>query len=134
MNQKSNVFDIENSRVELAEKTSSTSSVNQKVFLSLNYFQKILATSNQNFIQAFLNEFLNNYLSCISMLNVSDIYPDFTIELITYLKDLSNHFPAINCSLNINSEIERIEICYNKLVSIMVKILPALQSQKRISL
>lgn len=119
LNQKQNVFDIENARVELAEKTCLTTSVNQKVYLYFNYFQKIFETENQNIIEAFLKEFLDDYQNCISIFDVSGNDPDFTKELITHLKNLSNYFRPSNDSLNIDNDIQRIETCYNKLVFIL---------------
>lgn len=119
MNIKPNVFELEASRIELTQKLSLTDSVNLKISLHYNFFQKVLSTANQNFIEAFLTEYIKDYLKCITGFQVSAADPNFTKSFITQLKKISEHFSSINKHLSFDSEIERIEKQYDKLCRIL---------------
>lgn len=83
-------FNLENKRSELIEKILSTSSSTLKVFLFYNYFSKILECRDPKIHEAFLNEFIDEYLSVLSGFQVWGINPHFTENLLYQLKQLKD--------------------------------------------
>ncbi|WP_337866901.1 hypothetical protein [Ignavibacterium sp.] len=125
------VFELETLRVELTERLSLSSSINQKIYYYYNFFHKVLATENKNFIEAFLTEFLEEYLKCISRFETAGTDPSFTKSLIVQLKKLSEYFSLLHNDFNISSEIERIEKQYHELCKILEDINDESASEQR---
>lgn len=115
MSIKPDLFKLEALRTEIIEKSYSTSSNNLKVFLYFNYFEKVLSTNNPNFIEAFLTEFIDDYVHSISKFEVFGTNPNLTEIIIAQLKKLSLLSIAIEKLTSLNSEIERIEAQLGKL-------------------
>lgn len=105
--------------MELTEKLAFSSSTNLKIFHLYNFFHKVLLTENKNFIEAFLSEFLEEYLKYVSRFETAGTDPGFTKSLIVQLKKLSEYFLSLNNELNFILEIERIEKQYYKLCKIL---------------
>ncbi len=118
-NKKLNPYELESLRSELIEKTINTSSNNLTLSLYQNYFEKILSTDNSNFIEAFLKEFIDDYIHSISKFEVYGTNPNLTEKIIAQLKNLSLLPIASEKLTTLNSEIERIEKQYDKLCQIL---------------
>ena len=119
MRTKPDPFELETLRKELIEKSNNTSSNNLKVFLYYNYFEKILSTNNPNFIEAFLTEFIDDYVHSITKFEVFGTNPNLTEKIITQLKNLSLLSITTEKLTSLNSEIVRIESHLDKLNSIL---------------
>src|SRR3990172_10917183 len=90
VNLKTNLIELESLRSELIEKTLNTSSNNLRLFLYHNNFEKILSFKNSNLEEAFLKEFLDDYISCISKFEIWGIEPDITKRILELLKNISS--------------------------------------------
>ena len=77
VNRKLNLIELESSRSELIEKTLNTNSNFFRLSLYQNYFEKILSLNNPNIEEAFLKEFLDDYISCISKFEVWGVEPEY---------------------------------------------------------
>lgn len=115
MRTKPDLFELEALRTELIEKSNNTSSNNLKVFLYYNYFEKILSTNNPNFIEAFLTEFIDDYVHSITKFEVFGINPNLTQKIVAQIKNLSLLSIATQKLTSFNSEIKRIEAQLDKL-------------------
>ena len=115
MSPKPNPLELESLRSELIEKTLSTSSINLRLSLYQNYFEKILSSNNQNFEEAFLKEFLEDYISCVSKYEVWGTEPDITKRILEQLKNITSLKIASENLTSLNSEIDRIEKQLEKL-------------------
>jgi hypothetical protein len=116
---KPNLLELESLRSELIEKTFNTSSNNLRLFLYQHYFEKILSLNNPNFEEAFLKEFLDGYISCISKFEGIGVEPEISKKLLEQLKILSQLNIASESLTAFNSEINRIERQIEKLTLIL---------------
>jgi hypothetical protein len=112
---KPSILQLESLRSELIEKTLNTNSNFLRLLLYQNYFNKTLSLNNPNLEEAFLKEFIEDYLSSIQKYEAFGTNPKFTDELLqqlkrfaplTFIKDI---LPALT------SEIDRIEHQVNRL-------------------
>ena len=117
--QKPNFLQIESLRTELIEKSFKVFSHNLKVFLYYDYFQKVLPHNNKNLSEAFLTEFIDDYISAIARFEVWCIHPEFTRKIISQLSDLQTLSTTIDYLQTIDTETERIEKQLLKLNSIL---------------
>jgi len=81
-NTASNVFDLESFRNKILEKIFNATSNNSKIFLLYTYFGKVLSAQNTNLIEAFLKEFIDDYLTSIQKFEVFGTNPEFTDKLL----------------------------------------------------
>jgi hypothetical protein len=108
MNKSLDILELEAHRSELIEKVYSTSSTNLKVFLFFNYFGTVLSSNNQNLFEAFLKEFIEDYISTIQKFEVFGTNPEFTDKLLQQLKSLTSLTFIKNILPELSAEIERI--------------------------
>lgn len=119
MSHKPNILELEFLRSELIEKTLYTNSNFLRLFLYQNYFEKILSLNNPNLEEAFLKEFLDDYVSCISKFEVWGVEPDITNKLLEQFNKVASLKVAVEILTSLNSEIERIEKQSEKLSLIL---------------
>ena len=119
MNTNIDPFEWEDSKIELIKKLNFISLVNLKLSLYNDYFWKILSCKNQNTNEAFLNEFLEDYLFSISKFNVWGISSKNSQKIIKQIKDISSNQYFIEKQSFFNNEIIRIEKQFNKLLGIL---------------
>jgi len=110
-----NPIELESLRSELIEKTLNTSSNNLRLFLYQNYFQRILATENVNFEEAYLKEFIDDYVFCINKFEIWGIEPEISKNILDQIKKVSSLKIASENSTPLNSEVDRIEKQIEKL-------------------
>ena len=106
---KPNLFELEALRTEIIDKSNNTTSNSLNVFLYYNYFDKVLTTNNPNFTEAFLKEFIDDYVHSITKFEVFGTEPEFTKKIITHLKVVNSLPISVENIAVIKSEIERIE-------------------------
>lgn len=115
MSIKPNLLEIESLRSELIEKSVNTSSNFLRLFLYQNYFGIILPLNNPNLEEAFLKEFLDDYIACICKFEVCGVEPEFAKNIIEQIKKITAiKIAAENLTL-LNPEVDRIETQYKKL-------------------
>ncbi len=115
VNKKPNLLELESLRSELIDKTLNTNSIFLKIFLYQNYFEKILSLNNPNFEEAFLKEFLDDYIFCISKFEPWGVEPGITKKLLEQIKKISALKITSENLTSLNYEVERIEKQLEKL-------------------
>jgi len=113
-----NPIQLENLRTELIDKIFSVSSYN-RVVLYTSYFSTVLDTNEELFSEAFLKEFIEDFLTTINKYDVCGAEPSFTNRLIGILKKLSDLNCFENEKLALINETERIKNPYKKLLDIL---------------
>ncbi len=88
MSHKLNLFELESLRSELIEKSVNTSSNFLHLSLYQKYFDIILSLNNPNLEEAFLKEFLDDYINCISKFEVWGTDPEITKRIINHLQSV----------------------------------------------
>ena len=116
---KSNLLELEFLRSELIEKTLNTNSNFLKISLYKNYFENVLYLNNPNFEEAFLKEFLDDYINCINRYEVFGVEPKISKNIFEQLKELSTRPVAVENLSTLNAEIERFEKQFEKLNTIL---------------
>ncbi len=119
MSQLLNPFDLESLRIQLSEKLAETSSYNFKLFLISNFINKIISANNQKFFEAFVPEFIDEYLSALSHFEVTGTNPELTEKIIFQAKETANKNLTVEYKNNITAQAERIEEEYKRLLSIL---------------
>lgn len=119
MSIKKNLLEIESSRLELIEKSINSSSNFLRLSLYHNYFEKVLSLNDTNIQEAFLAEFIKDYINCICKFEVWGVEPDSTKIIIEVLKRISQLKIVNNYSDEIKYEITRIEEQKEKLKLIL---------------
>ena len=119
INNKPNLLELESLRSELIEKTLNTNSNFLRIFLYQNYFERILSLNNPNFEEAFLKEFLDDYVSCINKFEVWGIEPGISKNILEQLKKVAALKISNENAITLNSGIERIEKQLEKLAQIL---------------
>ncbi|HMN49890.1 MAG TPA: hypothetical protein PKD67_12170 [Ignavibacteriaceae bacterium] len=119
MNSKPDLFELESLRSELIEKTLETTSNNLRLSLYQSYFEKVLSLDNANYNEAFLNEFIDDYLNSIQMFEIFGTNPKFTDNLLQQLKKLITLSLIKEKHSELISETERIEKQKQKLAFIL---------------
>lgn len=118
MNQ-NNLFELETLRTELIDKSFNSSSSINNLNLFVNYFETILSHNNPNIIEAFLKEFIADFITSIKKFDVWGVDPSFTNRLNVILEKLSD----LDCfeadAQTLLKEIERIKNRYDKLLDIL---------------
>ncbi len=87
-NKKFNLLELESLRSELIEKTLNTYSNNLRLFLYSNYFEQVLSIKNKNIEEAFIKEFLDDYINCISKFEIWGTDPEITKRIIKHLQSV----------------------------------------------
>jgi len=113
-----NPIQLENLRTELIDKIFSVSSYN-RVVLYTSYFSTVLDTNEELFSEAFLKEFIEDFLTTINKYDVCGAEPSFTNRFIGILKKLSDLNCFENEKLALINETERIKNPYKKLLDIL---------------
>lgn len=88
MSHKLNLFELESLRSELIEKSVNTSSNFLHLSLYQKYFDIILSLNNPNLEEAFLKEFIDDYINCISKFEVWGTDPEITKRIIKHLQSV----------------------------------------------
>ncbi|MFZ1517292.1 MAG: hypothetical protein WAU11_00865 [Ignavibacteriaceae bacterium] len=118
MNQ-NNLFELETLRTELINKSFNSSSSINNLNLFVNYFETILSLNNPNLIEAFLKEFIADFITSIKKFDVWGVDPSFTNRLNVILEKLSD----LDCfevdEQTLLKELERIKNRYDKLLDIL---------------
>jgi len=108
VNKKPNIIELESLRSDLIEKTLASSSNNFRLFLYSNYFDQVLALNNQYLEEAFLKEFLDDYISCISKFEVWGTDPEITKRMIKLLQSITKLRIASENLALLKFEIDRV--------------------------
>lgn len=116
---KLNPLELESLRSSLIEKTLDTTSNNLRLSLYQNYFEKVLSLDNSNIEEAFLKEFLDDYIFCIRKFEVWGIEPDINKKLLEQIKKISTLKITSENLSSLNFEIDRIEKQLEKLSLIL---------------
>lgn len=119
MSTKPDILELESLRSELIENTLSTTSNNLRLFFYLNYFEKILSLNNSNLEEAFLKEFIDDYITCISRFEVWGVEPEISHNILKRLKYLATLKTASENLTALNSEFDRIKNQSEKLSQIL---------------
>ena len=119
LNNKPNLLELESLRSELIEKTLNTNSNFLRLSLYQNYFERILSLNNPNFEEAFLKEFLDDYVSCINKFEVWGIEPDISKNILEQLNKVAALKIAAESITTISSGINRIEKQLEKMTLIL---------------
>jgi len=111
-------FQLENLRIELIDKILSVSSY-QNVVLYTDYFSAVLDSNNEQYFEAFLKEFIEDFLTTINKYDVWGADPLFTNRLIGILDKLSvpHCFKAEKPTLL--KDTARIKNLYDKLLDVL---------------
>jgi hypothetical protein len=116
---KPNLLQLESLRSELIEKTLNTNSNFLRLFLYQNYFGKTLSLNHPNLEEAFLKEFIEDYLNSIQRYEAFGTNPEFTDKLLPQLESLTSLTFIKNILPELTAEIERIKKQKEKLFSIL---------------
>jgi hypothetical protein len=116
---KPNLIELESLRSELIEKTLITSSNNLRLFLYHNFFELVFTLNNSNLEEAFLKEFLNDYLNSIKKYEVWGNDPSLTKKIFEQLNCIGDHSFAAEHITALNLEFRRIELQSIKLTKIL---------------
>jgi hypothetical protein len=119
LNNKPNLLELESLRAELIEKTLSTNSNFFRLYLYQNYFEIILDSTKPNLEEAFLKEFLDDYISCISKFEVWGIEPAILKNILDQIKKVGSLKIASETLTSLKREIDRIENQFEKFKSIL---------------
>ena len=114
-----NLIDLEKQRSELLERTLSSKSNFQKRVLYFNYFNQILSLNNANLNEAFLSEFLDDYVLVLSKFDAFGTDPIQTNLIIEQLEKLSALSITQSYQVEINAIKERIENNYAQLIDVL---------------
>ncbi|GAB4300248.1 MAG: hypothetical protein Kow0098_27480 [Ignavibacteriaceae bacterium] len=88
-NKKDNIFELEALRSDLIASTLNSISIYNRIYLYKNYFNRILSQPNLKIEEAFIREFLEDYLLTIKKFEVQGIDPEISSEIITQLKTVT---------------------------------------------
>jgi hypothetical protein len=112
-------FDLEDQRSELIETTLNTSSATLRVFSYYKYFRNILEYRDQKIEDAFLKEFIEDYISAITRFEVWGIDPEFSNKLIEQLSELKKKDLISAYQEKLSSIIRNIEEQIKELLNIL---------------
>lgn len=93
MNPNSELFELENLRSELIEKIFESNSNSSKLYYYYQYFQKTISFNDSKIAEAFLSEFIADYLLAISSSDLWGIKPDLLNKILIQLKKLNDLEP-----------------------------------------
>ena len=109
MSVQKNLLELETLRLNLIEKSINSSSNFLRLSLYHNYFEKVILLNDPNIEEAFLTEFIEDYIKCICRFEVWGVEPFITKKVLELLKQVSHLKIASNYLDTLNSEIVRIE-------------------------
>ena len=112
-------FNLENQRSKLIEHTMNTSSGIIRFFHFYKYFSIILECRDQNIEEAFLKEFIDDYLLSLSKFEIWGIDPEFTNRLITHLEVLNHSSVMTNNAEALRQIVQRLENEVKKLLLVL---------------
>lgn len=118
-NKKINLLELESLRSELIDKTLNTSSNNLRLYLYQNYFEKILFLNSPNYEEAFLKEFLDDFIDSIKKYDIWGNEPGVAKKLFELINKISRRAFAKEQRIALDIEIKRIELQWIKLTSIL---------------
>ncbi len=119
MRTKPNIFELETLKNELIERVLASTSNHSRLIHFYSYFNTILSNEDQVLSEAFLKEFIDDYIVSIKKFDVFGINPEFTDKLILQLKNLTSLAFIKNVLPELTFEIERIEKQKKKLIHIL---------------
>ena len=108
-NNKSYIIELEEIKNQLIEKVNKVSSNFCKLSDYYNFFNKVISYNNPNLNQAYLQEFIDDYLLSISRFDVWGTEPKRTEAILSQLKNLSEFNFFADKLANLEEEIGRIE-------------------------
>jgi len=114
-----NLLELESLRGELISQAFDHPSDHLRISLFYNYFNKVLSTSNQNLIESYLLEFIEDYIYTIRKYEPWGVEPAFTEKLIKQLKRLKEISLTDSNLTVLNSEVDRIDEQFRHLQDIL---------------
>ncbi len=114
-----NLLELESLRSELIEKTLNTSSNFLRLSLYQSYFDQILSFNNPNFSEAFLKEFIDDFIYYITKYEVWGTEPETTEKLLELLNNAANNNLFSEYRIRITTEIDRLKKQYENLILIL---------------
>ena len=112
-------FELETQRSKLAESTLNTSSFTLRVFQYYKFFSAVLVYSDRNTEEAFLREFLGDYIFVLSRFSVQGVEPSFSQNLISHLKELNRLGLTNEYRETLTEIITRLEHEYDTLIQVL---------------
>jgi hypothetical protein len=116
---KPNYLELDEERSKLLEKILLGSSINARLDAYLNYFLKILSFNRSNIEEAFLSEFLEDYLNVVKRYEVWGNDPELTCKIFEQLLKIKDRHFTEDYVVDINNEIARLESQWTDLTNIL---------------
>lgn len=116
---KPNYLELDEERSKLLEKILLGSSTNVRLDAYLNYFLKILSFKRTNIEEAFLSEFLEDYLNVVKRYEVWGNDPELTRKIFEQLLKIKDSLFTEDYAVDINNEIARLESQWTDLTNIL---------------
>lgn len=116
---KPNYLELDEERSKLLEKILLGSSTNARLYSYLNYFQKILSFNRSNIEEAFLSEFLEDYLNVVKRYEVWGNDPELTRKIFEQQLKIKDILFTEDYVVDINNEIARLESQWTDLTNIL---------------
>lgn len=116
---KPNYLELDEERSKLLEKILLGSSTNARLDAYLNYFLKILSFKRSNIEEAFLSEFLDDYLNVVKRYEVWGNDPELTRKIFEQLLKIKDRLFTEDYAVVINNEIARLESQWTDLTNIL---------------
>ena len=85
-----NILQLERERTTLKEKLTAQYSAQARVIFLYEFFDKILATGNNNFIDSYLPEFIPEYVFCLKNFSVLGMKPGLNESIIQQAEQIKN--------------------------------------------
>ncbi len=103
------VINIENKRSKLNDLLSSSSSPRERVLITAEYFDSLIASNDNNIIESYAIEFIEPFIASLYYYNPSGINPALTGKLIDICEKLSGFDCIIPFKERLNSALDRIK-------------------------
>lgn len=116
---KPNYLELDEERSKLLEMILGSSSSNARLYSYLNYFLKILSFNRSNIEEAFLSEFLEDYLNVVKRYEVCGNDPELTRKIFEQLLIIKERTFAVDYTDTINETITRLESKWTDLTNIL---------------
>jgi hypothetical protein len=113
-------LEMESLRIQLYEKTLKTHSNSRRLVLYQEFIDLLLNTPSSVLSEAYIPEFLEEYIYLVCRFNVWGTEPEYSVNLLHQLRRITAIKAASEHLDKINSEITRIEKQYESLISVLV--------------